>query len=150
MAISPASFFAPTMSIIPPVTLPQLSASNPALNALRGTRANAAPALASLQALAPQREFVAALEQLLFTNSATGLQPVSSDTLGPAIESLLASALGLSAPIPTEARGIPFDASNPLPVAITAQILSLFGSIQLLGTDTNPTPTIGSLLDLAA
>ncbi len=152
MATSPVSFFAPTTSIIPPpVTIPQIPASSPFLDALQGTQANAATTpLNTFPALSPQSQFIATLERSLFSDWTTGLQPIGGNSLGPAIESILANALGLTGPIPAESRGVPFDASNPASVAITSQILSLFGSIQSLGTGASPTPTIGSILDLAA
>ena len=146
MALSPISAVGGTTSFIPPPVVPRaLSPVERFVQALDTSLNTSTTATVSgLNATTTQQNFVAALERALFSNFVASVQNNNASTLSPIIDSILAGEFGITN---SNTQAVPFDTSDPASLVLTARMLSLFSSMQLLGTEVNTNPAIGSLLN---
>jgi hypothetical protein len=151
MAISAISAIGSGASFIPPpVVPPALSPAESFVQALDTSLNNSTSAVNGLAAANGQNNFISALERALFSNWIASVQSANLNTLSPIIDSVLAGQLGVTGRIDANTPALPFDTDSPASLVLTARILSLFSTMQLLGTDINTAPAIGSLLNIAA
>jgi len=149
------------ISAISPITNPpifierlaqtrQVDLHQPFDAALRSTLNSLAGESAALRAASTQSQLVNSLEQALFNQWVSSLQSASAGPLGAALDSLLAGSLGITGPTGNGISNLPFDTSSPQSLVLTARLVSLFNTVDLLGGDAGEGSTFGSLVNVFA
>ena len=145
-AISP--IVTPPVFIQPLAQLRQLNVEQSFNTALANTLNEIVAPPATLQAVTSQPETVKSLEQALFNQWVSSLQSATAGSLGASLDGLLAGSLGITGQ--TGVSELPFDTSNPQSLLFTARLVSLFNTVDLLGSDAGQSSQLGSLLDTLA
>jgi hypothetical protein len=147
-AIPPLSI---ATSFIPPLTQPRELAVQDAFTQVLGTSLSGAPiSLAALTSASSGTQSLAALEQALFADWLASIQNADLSSLSSALDPLLAGQLGLIATPGAGTSQSVLNATTGQSLGLTSALVSLFNTIQLLGTDANQPAQVGSLLDLLA
>jgi hypothetical protein len=142
---------APISPIIPhPVFMQTHGLLDPArvantFNATLTKTLNGLPDVRALQADTAKTQTAASLEQALFNQWLSNLQGSTGSALGSGLQTALASTLGMTRTSPPA-----FDPNNPQLLLLTARLIALFNTVDLLGGDTASALQPGSLLDTLA
>lgn len=118
-------------------------AANTALNAPIAPSALAATNSNNIQSLAQ-------LEQALFNDWLASLQNTFLPSATPSLDLLLSGELNLTAAASTGALQLPLGTTPAQSANVNSTLVSLFNTMQLLGTTANQGLQAGSLLDLLA
>jgi hypothetical protein len=150
MAVSPISPFSNATSFIPPPIAPRQLAPQEAFNRVLETSLSGPPAApGALRAASTETEFLAALERALFNDWVNNLQRADPGTLNLGLDALISGRLGLD--VLPDGSGLPpvlRDATAAQSLTFASALTSWFNAMQLLGTDADPSPRLGSLLDV--
>ena len=145
-AISP--IVTPPVFLQPLAPLRPLNVEQSFTTALASTLNGIAAGPATLQAVTSQPQTIKSLEQALFNQWVTSLQSATAGTLGTSLDGVLAGSLGIMGQ--TGVSELPFDTSNPQSLLFAARLVSLFNTVDLLGSDAGQSSQLGSLLDTLA
>jgi hypothetical protein len=146
-AISPISNAA--TFIPPPIALRQLVPQD-AFNRVLETSLSGPPvAPVALRAASTETQFVSALERALFNDWVNNLQRTDSAALNPGLDALISGRLGLDVlPDGSALPPVLSDAAVAQSLAFASTLTSWLNAVQLLGTDAEPSPQLGSLIDV--
>ena len=162
MAISAIPPIGNAASLISPLLAPQQIAQQNAFTALTtALQTNASSAVSSvldaaaLSSIAQtgatnDTQSIAQLEQALFNEWLSSLQKVDTPSSTPSLDLLLAGQLDATATATTGTLPSLFGSATAQSQNLTAAIISLFDTVQMLGTTVNPALLGGSQLDLLA
>ena len=162
MAISAIPPIGNAASLISPLLAPQQIAQQNAFTALTtALQTNASSAVSSvldaaaLSSIAQtgatnDTQSLAQLEQALFNEWLSSLQKVDTPSSTPSLDLLLAGQLDATATATTGTLPSLFGSATAQSQNLTAAIISLFDTVQMLGTTVNPALLGGSQLDLLA
>jgi len=162
MAISAIPAIGNAASLISPLLAPQQIAQQNAFTALTtALQTNASSAVSSvldaaaISSLAQtgatnDTQSLAQLEQALFNEWLSSLQNVDTPSSTPSLDLLLAGQLDATATATTGTLPSLFGSAMAQSQTLTAAIISLFDTVQMLGTTVNPASLGGSQLDLLA
>ena len=162
MAISAIPPIGNAASLISPLLAPQQIAQQNAFTALTtALQTNASSAVSSvldaaaLSSIAQtgatnDTQSIAQLEQALFNEWLSSLQKVDTPSSTPSLDLLLAGQLDATATATTGTLPTLFASATAQSQNLTAAIISLFDTVQMLGTTVNPALLGGSQLDLLA
>jgi hypothetical protein len=151
MAISPISPISNATSFIQAALSARLLSPAQAFEQVLATSVSGPPTSPAALAAARPGDFATALEQVLFRNLVSTVERADLSTLTPALQPLFAGELGLTSPLSPDALQPLLAGASPAERAVlSANLTSLFSTIQLLGTEPDQEPQLGSLLDLLA
>ncbi len=151
MAVSPIAPISNATSFIQAALSPRLLAPTQAFEQVLQASVSGPPTAAAALAAARPGEFASALEQALFRDLVNTVERADLSTLTPALQPLFAGELGLTSPLSPASLLPLLEGASPAERAVlSSSLASLFSTIQLLGTEPDQEPQLGSLLDMLA
>jgi hypothetical protein len=151
MAVSPISPISNATSFIQVALSPRLLTPAEAFAQVLETSVSGPPTPLAALAAARPGEFASSLEQALFRDLVSTIERADLSTLTPSLQPLFAGELGLTSPLAPAALQTLLEGASPAERAVlSANLTSLFSTMQLLGTEPDQEPQLGSLLDMLA
>jgi hypothetical protein len=151
MAVSPIAPISNATSFIQAALSPRLLTPAEAFAQVLETSVSGPPTPPAALTAARPGEFASALEQALFRDLVSTIERANLSSLTPSLQPLFAGELGLTSPLaPTAIQTLLEGASPAERAVLSANLTSLFSTIQLLGTEPDQEPQLGSLLDMLA
>jgi hypothetical protein len=149
MAISAIGPISNATAFIQAALPPRLLTPAEAFEQVLQASASGPPTAPTALAATRPGDFASALEQALFRNLVSTIERADLSTLTPALQPLFAGDLGLTSPLSPAALQPLLEGASPAERAVlSANLASLFSTIQLLGSEPDNEPQLGGLLDM--